>query len=158
MRSTPRFVLVLAMGGLLLAPPSSRVVLAETVPTTPARGPVESTPQQAAGQKDAPRTTDGAAGIAKDASLTPAQPGDPSRKPAVEAAAPANGQAPQALVPAVQNLGVVKETDEEERFVQLANMERAKRGLSQLVIDPTLITVARQHSSEMRDKSNFNHV
>jgi uncharacterized protein YkwD len=48
-------------------------------------------------------------------------------------------------------------TAEERRSVEMVNAERAKRGLSRLVIDPLLIEVAREHSAEMRDKSYFNH-
>jgi uncharacterized protein YkwD len=49
------------------------------------------------------------------------------------------------------------ETAEERRFVELCNEERRKRGLSQLVIDPLLIEVARDHSREMLEKAYFNH-
>lgn len=49
------------------------------------------------------------------------------------------------------------ETAEERRFVELANQERAKLGLGTLEIDPMLTAIARQHSTEMRDKDYFNH-
>ena len=52
---------------------------------------------------------------------------------------------------------VPQATRDERRFVELANRERARRGLSQLEIDPVLITVARQHSAEMRDRRYFDH-
>src|SRR5439155_26982967 len=48
-------------------------------------------------------------------------------------------------------------TSEELRFVELTNKERTQRSLRQLVIDPLLITVARQHSLEMMEKNYFNH-
>jgi uncharacterized protein YkwD len=48
-------------------------------------------------------------------------------------------------------------TAEERRSVELVNVERVKRGLSRLVIDPLLIEVAREHSAEMRDKTYFDH-
>jgi uncharacterized protein YkwD len=48
-------------------------------------------------------------------------------------------------------------TEEERRFVELVNEERRKRGLNELVIDPLLIQVAREHSREMRDRAYFNH-
>ncbi|HEU4751704.1 MAG TPA: CAP domain-containing protein, partial [Armatimonadota bacterium] len=61
------------------------------------------------------------------------------------------------LVEATVNGEVIRETEEERRFVDLVNMERRKRGLSQLVVDPMLIAVARGHSEEMRAKDYFNH-
>ena len=48
-------------------------------------------------------------------------------------------------------------TQEELRFVDLVNKERAGQGLSQLVIDPLLVQVARGHSLEMAEKSYFSH-
>ncbi len=48
-------------------------------------------------------------------------------------------------------------TAEELRFVELANQERARRGLGTLTIDPTLIATARLHSAEMRDRNYFSH-
>ena len=48
-------------------------------------------------------------------------------------------------------------TQEELRFVDLVNKERAGRGLSQLVIDTTLVQVARGHSREMGEKNYFSH-
>jgi uncharacterized protein YkwD len=41
--------------------------------------------------------------------------------------------------------------------VELVNVERAKRGLSRLVLDTTLISAARKHSDEMRQKRYFAH-
>jgi len=48
-------------------------------------------------------------------------------------------------------------TQEELRFVELVNKERASRRLSQLTIDPLLIEVARGHSREMSEKHYFSH-
>ena len=48
-------------------------------------------------------------------------------------------------------------TAHERRFVELVNRERVQRGLSRLEIDPLLITVARRHSAEMRDRKYFDH-
>ncbi len=59
--------------------------------------------------------------------------------------------------PTPAELSQVRETEEEQQFVELVNKERAKRGLSQLTLDPTLIVTARLHSAEMRDKAYFNH-
>lgn len=75
--------------------------------------------------------------------------------PVVEApAAPASG-APKAAVAAS---GSVQLTDEEIRFVDLVNSERASRGLSVLRLDPLLVQVARGHSKEMCDLNYFDHV
>jgi uncharacterized protein YkwD len=52
--------------------------------------------------------------------------------------------------------GVVM-TQEEMRFVEFVNRERANRGLQQLTIDPMLIEVARNHSREMAVKNYFAH-
>lgn len=48
-------------------------------------------------------------------------------------------------------------TQEELRFVELTNRERASRGLSQLTIDPLLVETARKHSREMAEKRYFSH-
>lgn len=53
--------------------------------------------------------------------------------------------------------GGIVMTQEELRFVELANSERASRGLAQLAIDPLLVEVARQHSLEMAQKHYFSH-
>ncbi|MGB9589010.1 MAG: CAP domain-containing protein, partial [Armatimonadota bacterium] len=47
--------------------------------------------------------------------------------------------------------GDVIVTKEELRFVDLANQERASRGLPELVLDPMLVKIARKHSQEMSD-------
>jgi uncharacterized protein YkwD len=48
-------------------------------------------------------------------------------------------------------------TEEEQRFVDLVNQERALRGLRTLKVDPVLIDVSRGHSKEMSDKNYFDH-
>lgn len=48
-------------------------------------------------------------------------------------------------------------TQEEIRFVELANKERVERGLKQLKIDPLLVKIARAHSLEMAEKHYFAH-
>lgn len=48
-------------------------------------------------------------------------------------------------------------TQQEVKFVELVNKERAARGLSKLSIDPMLVEVGRKHSREMADKKYFNH-
>lgn len=48
-------------------------------------------------------------------------------------------------------------TQEELKFVDLVNKERASRGLSQLAVDPLLVEVARKHSREMAEKNYFSH-
>jgi uncharacterized protein YkwD len=52
---------------------------------------------------------------------------------------------------------VARETPDEARFVDLVNMERSRRGLNILKIDPLLIAIARTHSQEMCDKAYFSH-
>jgi len=48
-------------------------------------------------------------------------------------------------------------TQQELKFVELVNKERANRGLRQLTVDPLLIRVARGHSHEMGEKGYFSH-
>jgi len=48
-------------------------------------------------------------------------------------------------------------TAEEQRFLDLVNLERGERGLRELRVNPVLIQVARAHSREMADKSYFDH-
>jgi len=48
-------------------------------------------------------------------------------------------------------------TQQESKFVELVNKERANRGLPQLTIDLLLIEVAREHSREMGEKHYFSH-
>ncbi len=46
---------------------------------------------------------------------------------------------------------------EEQRFVELANRERALLGLDGLEIDPVLVEVCRSHSREMAELGYFGH-
>lgn len=48
-------------------------------------------------------------------------------------------------------------TQDEMKYVELANKERVSRGLSELTIDPLLVQVARKHSKEMSDLKYFSH-
>lgn len=48
-------------------------------------------------------------------------------------------------------------TKDELTFVELANKERAERGLQQLTFDPLLVEAARAHSREMAEKHYFSH-
>ncbi|AKM82672.1 TPA: hypothetical protein DD449_00960 [Candidatus Berkelbacteria bacterium] len=45
----------------------------------------------------------------------------------------------------------------EKRYVELINQKRKLYGLKSLEVDPLLTTVARDHSSDMRDKRYFAH-
>jgi uncharacterized protein YkwD len=49
-------------------------------------------------------------------------------------------------------------TEEEGRFLELINRERAARRMTALKPDPVLVEVAREHSREMCEKSYFDHV
>ena len=59
--------------------------------------------------------------------------------------------APVAIVAPVRMSAV------EQRFVDLANMERRQRGLGTLSSNPLLVQVAREHSREMWVKNYFDH-
>jgi uncharacterized protein YkwD len=49
-------------------------------------------------------------------------------------------------------------TQEEMRFIQLANAERESRDLAALTVDPMLVAIARKHSWEMAELGYFDHV
>lgn len=49
-------------------------------------------------------------------------------------------------------------TSEEQTFLDRINDERAERGLCRLKLDPTLVSVARDHSREMAERDYFDHV
>jgi uncharacterized protein YkwD len=138
MRSASRLVALAAGSALLLLhPPSIRVHAEEGAPApaaapAPAKTPVE-TP---AGQDGRPKTDASAAPVARP-------------RPAIGAAGAGKPSRIGAELP--------QPTPDEVRFVELANAERARRGLSQLQIDPLLIAIARLHSAEMRDKRYFDH-
>lgn len=113
MRSTPRLVVALALGGTLLSlSPTGRGVYADPAPAPSAPAAPETTP------------------------------------------APVK---PSPVQTAPESAAETRETEEEQRFVELLNQERVRRGLRPLTVDPVLIRVAREHSAEMRDKSYFNH-
>ncbi len=48
-------------------------------------------------------------------------------------------------------------TAEELRYIELTNIERAARGLPQLVAEPLLAEIGRAHSREMSDMAYFSH-
>jgi len=49
-------------------------------------------------------------------------------------------------------------TYEEQRMMDLVNVERRQRGLSTLKVNPVLVRAAREHSREMWEKSYFDHM
>ncbi len=61
----------------------------------------------------------------------------------------------QNMIP-MPTMGAVMTADE-MRYIELTNKERAARGLSQLVVDPLLVEVGREHSREMAEKNYFSH-
>lgn len=129
---------------------------AEPIPATPAPAtPAPATPPPAEPTPTTPATP----APATPAATTPT-PADAAPLPATPAPLPVQ---PKVTAPAPQRKVTVtvdeapRPTEEEIRFVEMVNRERARRGLSQLSIDPLLIAVAREHSAEMRDKNYFNH-
>jgi uncharacterized protein YkwD len=66
--------------------------------------------------------------------------------------------APTIAVAATATIGAAQITDEEQRFIDLANYERAKKGLRVLRVDPLLIEVSRGHSKEMAQLNYFDHI
>ncbi len=48
--------------------------------------------------------------------------------------------------------------DVEQRVFELVNEERAKLDMSQLLLDPALVRIARTHSADMLDRGFFDHV
>ncbi len=72
---------------------------------------------------------------------------------------PANIHAEQALIDLGYSRRKVSKTAPFERLLaELINKERINRGLSQLILHPTLSEVARVHSVEMRDRHYFSHI
>ena len=90
-------------------------------------------------------------------SLAPLHAALAQNAPQTEKAPVEKAQIQKFVVTAPVDPAEVRETDEEQQFVDLVNKERAKRGLSHLTVDPALIVTARLHSAEMRDKAYFNH-
>lgn len=182
MRLSPRFLMSLATGGMLLAFPAPYLVVHAETPAPPAQpspappaAPAENKPAAPAPAKAEESKSEGKpapteakpeppkpetpkaqtpAPVPAPAQPTPAQ----EPKPKTEATPPAAVQAQpksELPIPTVEEEPV--STQEELQFVEMVNEERAKRGLSRLKIDPLLIKVARLHSAEMRDKAYFAH-
>jgi uncharacterized protein YkwD len=140
MHSTPR-LFALAAGSLLLLQSPNLTVHAEE----------SAAPAEKPAAQQAP---------AKPAAETPAaQPAQAKGETAPTAGRPRPAYAQPARAGLQSQVGsaLPQPTAEELRFVELANRERARRGLIQLRIDPLLIAVARLHSAEMRDKAYFDH-
>jgi uncharacterized protein YkwD len=187
MRLRPRFLLSLALGGTLLAfsnpPLVARAEDAPAAPSAPAApktdapapkteapAPKQETPVKpqtpAAGpqvtapvQAPAPVQTPAPAAAPAPQPIVPPAPQEPKPKaevvtPAPQVAHPKTEQ-PSSVVPTEEP--VAPPTAEELQFLELCNQERAAKGLNRLTLDLTLTRVAREHSSEMRDKSYFNH-
>lgn len=138
MRFSTRLLSSILLGTTSLLSPAANLVRAD-VPATPEK---------------APATTP--------AAPAPDQPGSEPVRETAPATAPAMPTAPvtaTVVVPAqpATKAADLVETPDELRFVELVNIERKKRGLSELTIEPLLIKVARDHSREMQDKAYFNH-
>lgn len=148
MRFSTRLFSSLLFGGAVLFTPTARLVHAD-VPASPEKAPV------AAPAVDQPGTEVPAS------ENTPAAPAPAAPAPAAPAPATPAPAAPAQPAPAATktapSLSEYVETDEERRFVELVNLERRKRGLNELTIEPLLIKVAREHSREMQEKAYFNH-
>ncbi|MGV3724668.1 MAG: CAP domain-containing protein [Actinomycetota bacterium] len=163
-RSTPRFALIALTGILLVAPATSPSVAAEepnstrpaTVPEAPAAP--QATPDLP-GTERTPETPSAAPANEKAPTPAPSAPVTEKTSPAAPSTPAPSISPDKAPAVAVKSNSAADpvSTPEELRFVELANEERRKRGLSQLVIDPLLIRVARLHSAEMRDRAYFNH-
>lgn len=167
MRLSPRFLLSLATGGMLLALPDlAFIVHAETPspPPAPVAQPRQ-TPQEAPEApkaQPAPPETPAAKPSEGPAPLKPAEAKAAEPRPAPSmtgeprSAAQAN---PASVLPGPPRPAedAIIPTAEELEFLELCNKERVARGLNRLTLDLTLIKVAREHSAEMRDKSYFNH-
>ncbi len=70
----------------------------------------------------------------------------------------ASAVASVATTAATMAVGSVQVTDDEQRFIDLVNYERAEKGLRHLRVDPILVEVSRGHSKEMGDLDYFDHV
>lgn len=133
LRRSTHLLSSLAFGGILLVTPATNLSVY-------------------AGEAEPTQTTSPATAPDLPGAETPAAPSAPAKMPAAAAksvvASPAVAKGASALPVS---------TEEERRFVELVNEERRKRGLNELVIEPLLIQVAREHSREMRDRAYFNH-
>jgi uncharacterized protein YkwD len=139
MRFSTRLLSSILLGSTFLLSPTAHLVRAdvpatpEKAPATPAAAPATDQPGSESPVKDAAPVT------------PPAMPTTPVTATIV------------APVPTATKAADLVETPDELRFVELVNIERKKRGLSELTIEPLLIKVARDHSREMQDKAYFNH-
>jgi uncharacterized protein YkwD len=143
MRFETRLLSSILLGGVFFLTPSATLVRAD-VPATPEKAPAASPVDQPGTEAPATPTTPAPATPA------PTMPAAPAAAPTPATPAPVTAKATAAAADAV-------ETAEERRFVELVNIERRKRGLNELTIEPLLIKVARDHSREMQDKAYFNH-
>lgn len=142
MRFETRLLSSILLGGAFFLTPSATLVRADVAPA-PEKAPAAPVMDQPGTEAPAP-----AEKTETPAAPAPAMPTAPAPTVAAPAATAAQPSA------AAENL---VETAEERRFVELVNVERRKRGLSELIIEPLLIKVARDHSREMQDKAYFNH-
>ena len=149
MRFSTRLLSSMLFSGVLLTVPVLDLAVRAEGPNAPG------TPQTAPAEKPAaPADQPGAESPKSEATkaeMTPA----PAPTQMEPTAPPVKNEV--TVVPVKPSAAPAVETSEERRFVELCNEERKKRGLSQLVIDPLLIEVAREHSKEMLDKAYFNH-
>lgn len=163
MQLSPRLFLSLTVGGLLTLTSPHQGVFANNEPAAPEK-PAESSAPAKPAESPAP-----SAAPAKPAeNVTPATPTEsPAAKPveaqpapvvpAVPVTPPAAVVKPELSKPVAPAKAGIQPTAEELRSVELVNQERVKRGLNPLVVDTTLIAVAREHSKEMMDKKYFSH-
>ena len=139
MRLAPHSFLSLAIGGMLLASPSTNRLHADS----------RSAAANGAGKEPSAKLSAAQAPSRPEAAKSPAGSTASTAAAAAKSAAEAGRLGTSAALP--------QPTQEELQFVALVNKERARNGLSQLAVDPLLILVARQHSAEMRDRGYFNH-
>lgn len=151
MQLSPRVILSLTVGGLLSLSSPQTGVFANSETAAP-----EKTTETTAPAKPAENMAPAAPAEAP-TQPAPAQPApaQPSPAPAITPAPSSQPAAP--VKPAAPAKAAVQPTAEELRSIELVNQERVKRGLNPLVLDPTLIVVAREHSREMMDKKYFSH-
>jgi uncharacterized protein YkwD len=148
MRFSTRLFSSLLFGGAVLLTPTARLVHAD-VPAPAKKAPVA-----------APAVDQPGAEVPTSQNI-PAAPAPATPTPTTPAPAAPAPAAPVPPAPAATQSapspGEYVETDEERRFVELVNLERRKRGLNELTIEPLLIKVAREHCREMQEKAYFNH-
>jgi uncharacterized protein YkwD len=69
----------------------------------------------------------------------------------------ANFSSPTAALDHTTSQHVCQLSVEEQKFIDLINIERANRGMSPLSVNPVLVRAARDHSQEMWAKNYFDH-